>query len=178
MTSVRDADAIAPNPQKSRGSRLLPSRLASLFPSKSSSVNEPQIELDEPHRIYSRADVVKGKVVLNVAKSTGITHLTISLFGYVEVFKHHSKGRTSLRSTPVRVAPGNGKRWVTEYYGDGFASLFEHETVLCGEGRLDPNIYHFQFELPFPSDRDLPTNIDVSISLMKRSYLYVNVVVV
>lgn len=105
--------------------------------------------------------------MLNVNKPLGITHLTVSLFGYLEVFKHHSKSRTSLRANPARVVSGKGKRWVTEYYGDGFASLFEHETPLCGEGRLDPNVYHFQFELPFPSDRELPTSIEVSAGIQR-----------
>ena len=159
-----EAASIAPSIQKSRVSRGLGSRFGSLFSSKSGHVNDPQIELQEPHRVYARGDVVKGKVILAVAKSLGITHLTVSLFGYVEVFKHHSRNKAGLRVNPVRVASEKGKRWVTEYYGDGFASLFEHEATLCGEGRLDPNSYHFQFEMPFPSDRELPTSIEVNIS--------------
>lgn len=162
MTSVGEAASVAPATQKSRVSRSLGSRFGSLFSSRSAHTHEPQIELDEPYRFYSRGDVVKGKVVLNVAKSLGITHLTVSLFGYVEVFKHHSKSKSGLRANPIRVASGKGKRWVTEYYGDGFASLFEHEATLCGGGRLDANVYHFQFEMPFPSDRDLPSSIEVN----------------
>ncbi|EOA80740.1 uncharacterized protein SETTUDRAFT_24256, partial [Exserohilum turcica Et28A] len=45
------------------------------------------------------------------------------------------------------------------YFGNGFVSLFEDEVVLCGEGRLSEGIYHFNFELEFPS-KGLPSSID------------------
>ena len=165
MTSVDDGASFAILPE-GRSSRKLRSRLGNLFTSKNGPLSEPQIELEEPWREYTRGDVVKGKVILEVAKPLGITHLTVSLFGYVEVFKNQSRGPPGLRANPVRVASGKGKRWVEEYYGDGFASLFEQETSLCGEGRLDPRTYHFQFELPFPRDREMPSSIRVSA----RSY--------
>ena len=162
MTSVDEGDTGSINTRRSWAPRGLSTRFGALFGSRSSSINEPQIELDEPYKQYSRGEIVKGRVVLNVSRPLGITHLTVSLFGYLEVFKRHAKNKSSLRTNPVKVASGKGKRWVAEYYGDGFASLFEHETTLCGEGRLDPNIYHFEFEVPFPSDRDLPSSIEVS----------------
>ena len=160
MTTLGNA-ALDASPPETNTARRLRARLGALFVSKNNQLSEPQIEFDEPWRTYTKGDVVKGKVVLYVLKPLGITHLTISLFGYVEVFKHHSRSQPALRTNPGRVASGKGKRWVAEYYGDGFASLFEHESTLCGEGRLDPNIYHFRFEVPFPPNRDLPTSIKV-----------------
>ena len=136
--------------------------LSSLFNTKTGHVNEYCIELDEPHRQYGPGDTVKGKVVLDVARPLGITHVVLSLFGYVEVFKHHAATKRHTRTSASRVASGRGKRWVSEYYGDGFASLFEEEIVLCGEGRLDPKLYHFRFEVDFPTTLSLPSSIDVS----------------
>lgn len=56
---------------------------------------------------------------------------------------------------------GKGKK-AGSYFGNGFVSLFEDEVVLCGEGRLSEGVYHFNFELEFPS-KGLPSSIDVSI---------------
>lgn len=55
---------------------------------------------------------------------------------------------------------GRGKRGM-EYYGNGFASIFEDELVLCGEGRLNVGIYAFKFELELPC-AGIPSSIDVS----------------
>ena len=56
---------------------------------------------------------------------------------------------------------GAGKKQGPGYFGNGFASLFEHEEVLCGEGRLEVGRYRFNYELKFP-DSGLPSSIDVS----------------
>jgi hypothetical protein len=39
--------------------------------------------------------------------------------------------------------------------------IFVDEVALCGEGKLDPGMYSFQFVLEFPS-AGLPSSIDVS----------------
>lgn len=100
--------------------------------------------------------------MLNVAKPLGVTHVTIRLEGTLQVFKNNAKPKPAVRPNGgVRTSTGRGKRWVSEYYGDGYASLFKEEIVLCGEGRLDPKLYHFRFEVDFPPGLDLPPSIVV-----------------
>lgn len=100
--------------------------------------------------------------MLSVAKPLGVTHVTIRLEGAVQVYRSNTRPKqTTKPNGAVRVATGRGKRWVSEYYGDGYASLFKEEIVLCGEGRLDPKLYHFRFEVDFPPGLDLPTSIEV-----------------
>lgn len=149
----------------SRFKRSVSNKIGHYFPTRSAHINAFSIELDEPHRQHGPGDTVSGTVVLNVGRPLGVTHVVVCLYGYVEVFKNHQKGRASHRRNNVgRISGGGSKRWVAEYYGDGFASLFEEEIVLCGEGRLDPKLYHFKFEIDFPTDLDLPTSIDVRIA--------------
>lgn len=160
MTSRSDAGSVVSSASRAR--RSLTNRLGAVFYSRSGHINEYYIELDEPTRHYGPGDIIKGTVILHVAKPLGITHIVLSLFGYVEVYKHHSAHRPGTRNSASREASGRGKRWVSEYYGDGFASLFEDEIVLCGEGRLDPKLYHFRFEAELPTNLNLPSSIDVS----------------
>jgi len=142
--------------------KSLSSKLGSLFGSKTSHIDEFNIELDNRLKQYGPDEPVKGTVVLSVAKPLGVTHITIRLEGSVQVFKSNTRPRRAARPSGVqRVATGRGKRWVSEYYGDGYASLFKEEIVLCGEGRLDPNLYHFRFEIDFPTGLDLPSSIEV-----------------
>lgn len=147
-----------------RNKRSFSTKLSSILSNKSTHINGFTIELDEPLRHYGPGDTVKGAIVLNVGKPLGVTHVVACLSGYVQVFKNHSKSTTIPRNTSGRVVTGQGKRWVSEYYGDGFASMFEEEIVLCGEGRLDPKVYHFRFEIDFPANLALPSSIDVSIA--------------
>lgn len=147
--------------QRSRRSRFA-NPFSSFISSKPNHISDYSIELDEPLRRYGPGDTIKGTIVLDVARPLGITHIVVALFGYLEVFKNHSRNKTGVRDSAARVASGKGKRWVSEYYGDGFASLFEDEVVLCGEGRLDPKSYHFRFELDFPKNLKIPSSIDVS----------------
>ena len=149
--------SVAPN------RRRLSTRIGSLFAAKQTHISDFYIDLDEPHKQYTPGDQVTGRVVLKVAKPLGITHVVVSLYGYVQVFKNHS----ALKDTVRNLSKENGRkgtRWAPEYYGDGFASLFEEEVVLCGDGRLDPQRYHFQFSLSFPTTLRLPSSIDVSAS--------------
>lgn len=123
-------------------------------------MNKFAIELDDDVKTYGPGDSVTGTVVLDVARPLGVTHVIVCLYGNVEVFKNHSRPRRSLNEYG-RTATGKGKRWVSEYYGDGFVSLFEEELILCGEGRLDPKLYHFRFDIEFPSHLGLPSSIEV-----------------
>lgn len=161
MTSASETTSSITPSQRSRRS-IFSKPFGSLFPSKSNHINDYSIELDEPLRLYGPGDTIKGTIVLDVARPLGITHIVVALFGYLEVFKSHARNKIGVRDSAARVASGKGKRWVSEYYGDGFASLFEDEIVLCGEGRLDPKSYHFRFELDFPANVKLPSSIDVS----------------
>ena len=149
-------------PRNSLSSKF--STLNSLIGSKKNHITDYDIELDEPLRVYGPGDTVSGKVILSVAKPLGVTHIVVCLYGYVQVFKSNTKPKSGVRNTYGRLAGSRGKRWVSEYHGDGFASLFEEEIVLCGEGRLDPKLYHFRFNLEFPSDPPLPSSIDVGLT--------------
>lgn len=75
----------------------------------------------------------------------------------MRVFKHPSEVNDPL---PAEAGlSGNSRK--TQYFGNGHASLFQDEQTLCGEGRLDPGVYEFGFDLEFPR-KGLPSSIDVS----------------
>jgi len=84
------------------------------------------------------------------------------LHGYAQVFKNPNAPGDAYKSYSTTVGSGKGKR-AGSYFGNGFVSLFEDEVVLCGEGRLSEGVYHFNFELEFPS-KGLPSSIDVSFA--------------
>ena len=138
------------------------SRLTSSFASKSRSITDFYIEPDHPHRQYSPGDLVTGSVRLRVLRPTRVTHVVVSLHGYAQVFKNPGSPGEGFRATPGYLGTGRGKK-SAEYWGNGFASLFEDELVLCGDGRLAEGAHQFNFELEFP-DTDLPSSIDVSIT--------------
>jgi hypothetical protein len=98
-------------------------------------------------------------VVLKVVKPIRLTHLTVCLHGFVRVFKHPNAANEPLPTDAGLTASSNPSK--SQYFGNGHASLFRDEQILCGEGRLDPGEYHFNFELEFLSE-GLPTSIDVS----------------
>lgn len=145
----------------SPGRRIL-SRITSPFATKSRSITDFYIQPDDPHRQYSPGDLVTGSVRLRVLRPTRVTHVVVSLHGYAQVFKNPGSPGEGFRATPGYLGTGRGKK-SAEYFGNGFASLFEDELVLCGDGRLAEGAYQFNFELEFP-DTDLPSSIDVSIS--------------
>jgi hypothetical protein len=99
--------------------------------------------------------------VLTVTKPLRLTHVVICLHGYVKVFKNAVAPGESAEDSGY-LGPGRGKRG-GEYLGNGFASLFEDEVVLCGDGRLKEGVYKFRFELCFPS-HTLPSSIHVTRS--------------
>lgn len=157
-TISRPSNAIPETKQK----RSLSSTIGSLFNAKGAHVNSFAIELEgNGLRTYGPGDIVSGTVILDVGRPLGVTHVTVSLSGFVDVFKNH-RSRAKAPSEAEHNKRSRGNRWTSEYYGDGFASLFEQEVVICGEGRLDPKTYHFQFEIAFPNQLSLPSSIEVS----------------
>lgn len=119
---------------------------------------ELAIEPEDPFRVYSPGQTVKGHVILTVIKGFDITHLVVALHGYAKVYKHQiSPGEG--RPAPEGLMTGKGPRGFL-YHGSGLATLFQNEQVLCGNGFLKKHVYKFAFEVPFPA-RSLPSTIDV-----------------
>lgn len=137
-------------------------RLAAPLRSRSRNLADFHIRLKEPHRQYSAGDHVQGSVVLSVVKPIRVTHLTVTLHGYVRAFKNASAAAQLNTVNPAIISHGspNGR-----YHGNGHASLFQDEIVLCGEGRLQASRWEFEFDLQFPDldrypDLKLPSSID------------------
>ncbi|KAH7132052.1 hypothetical protein B0J11DRAFT_215718 [Dendryphion nanum] len=138
--------------------RSLFARLKSPLQSKTRNFADFYIQPDDPHRQYAPGDIISGSVIIKVLKPLRITHLVISLHGYAQVFKNPNSPGDGYRNYSSTVGSGKGKKGGS-YFGNGFASLFEDEAVLCGEGRLGEGVYHFNFELEFPT-KGLPSSID------------------
>lgn len=137
--------------------RSLLSRLTLPLKARTRNLADFHIRPHEPHRRYSPGDLVKGAVVLTVAKPIRVTHLTVCLHGFVRVYKRANEGKETLPADAGLTTPGGSKK--SQYFGNGHASLFQDEIILCGEGRLETGIYEFNFEMEFPS-KGLPTSID------------------
>ncbi|KAB8218997.1 hypothetical protein BDV33DRAFT_117263 [Aspergillus novoparasiticus] len=129
------------------------------------SLTDFYIEPDDPWRSYFPGDVIKGTVVLTVARPVRITHLVVCLHGYVKVFKNTVPSGETAPDVGF-LGPGRGRRGA-EYLGNGLATLFEDEVVLCGEGRLKEGIYKFRFEMVFP-----PYALPSSISFERGTIAY------
>ncbi|KAK7734416.1 ph-response sensor protein [Botryosphaeria dothidea] len=156
-STARASPTSSPSPSPGPGRSLL-SRIKSPFGSKARHISEFYIKPNDPHRQYSPGDIVTGAVILKVVKPIRVTHIVISLHGYVQVYKNPNSPGDGYRSHYSAIATGKGSR-IGGYFGNGFASLFEDEVVLCGEGRLGEGTYQFNFELEFPS-KGLPSSID------------------
>ena len=143
-------------------SRSFLARIASPFSVKTKNISDFHIRPVEPHRQYFPGDVVKGSVFLTVNKPVLISHIVICLYGYVKVYRNANAPGQGISKDSGFLGTGRGKRG-TEYFGNGFASIFEDEIVLCGEGRLDTGVYDFKFELDFPSS-GIPSSIDVNLT--------------
>ena len=143
-------------PASPSGNRSLISRFTDRFGKGNRNISDFHVEPDDPWRTYSPGDVVNGSVVLTIVKPTRITHLVVCLHGYVKVFKNAVAPGESPGDSGY-LGPGRGRRG-GEYLGNGFASLFEDEVVLCGDGRLKEGVYKFRFELCFPPC-SLPSSI-------------------
>ena len=150
-------------------SRSLISRITSPFKAKPRHISDFYIKLDEPHRRYSPGDAVKGSVILTLQKPLRITHIVLCLHGFVKVFKNPiAPGEGTARDGGF-IAAGRGQRG-TEYFGNGFASIFEDEFVLHGEARLNPATWTLGFEMEFPP-AGIPSSIDVSLNVSNREML-------
>jgi hypothetical protein len=161
MTSSSTQGVISHVTQKdSPQSRSLFSRLKSPLQSKTRHFADFYIQLDDPHRQYGPGDIISGQVIIKVVKYFRIVHLVISLHGYAQVFKTPHSAGDAYKHYSNTIGSGKGGKRGGNYYGNGFVSLFDDEVALCGEGRLDPGVYHFNFELEFPST-GLPSSIDV-----------------
>ena len=148
--------------------RSLISRITSPFTNKTRNITDFHIQLDDPHRQFTPGDAVKGSVLVTINKPVRVTHLVLCLHGFVKVFKHCNAPGEGISKEDGYAGTGRGKRG-TEYWGNGLASLFEEEIVLCGEGRLGLGVYSFKFDVQLPSD-GLPSSIDVSAVSSVASY--------
>ncbi|RMZ74064.1 ph response [Pyrenophora seminiperda CCB06] len=113
---------------------------------------------DDPHRQYAPGDIISGTVIIKIVKPLRITHLAVCLHGYAQVFKNPNTPGDAYKNYCSTTGAAKAKK-TGSYFGNGFVSLFEDEVVLCGEGRLAEGVYHFNFELEFPS-KGLPSSID------------------
>ncbi|OXV09525.1 hypothetical protein Egran_02710 [Elaphomyces granulatus] len=162
--------SVPPTPPPSK-SRFVLSKFAKHLSTRNRNISEFYVQPDDPWKTYFPGDSIKGTVVLTVAKPTRITHLVIRLHGYVKVYKN-TVAPGEAPPYPGFLSPGRGRRG-GEYFGNGFATLFEDEVVLCGEGRLKEGIYKFQFDLDLPP-YSLPSSINFergTISYMITSIL-------
>jgi len=155
----------SPSPQASPAGRSILSKLKAPFGSKTRHIAEYYVQPDDPHRTYSPGDVIKGSVVIKVVKPIRVTHIVVCLHGYAQVFKNPNSPGEGYKA--FNGAVGSGKARKGGYFGNGFASLFEDEVVLCGEGRLGEGTYQFKYELEFPRER-LPSSIDVGIDVWSK----------
>ncbi|KAK1241537.1 hypothetical protein MKX08_001511 [Trichoderma sp. CBMAI-0020] len=124
--------------------------------SRNRSVADFHVRCDEPHRKYNAGDHVHGAVSISAVKSVRYTHLVVALHGFVRVLKDPAGSR---KGRDITALPQGGSSSRPQYHGNGFASLFQDEQVLSGEGRLDPGRFEFRFDLVFP-DKGLPSSID------------------
>ncbi|KAJ0371191.1 hypothetical protein COL154_000701 [Colletotrichum chrysophilum] len=128
------------------------SRFALPIRSRTRNLADFHVRPDDPHRQYSAGDHVRGAVVLTVVKPVRITHLTVTLHGYVRVHKGPAV------SEPPVANPALSGRSSAQYHGNGHASLFQDEQVLSGEGRLEASKYEFNFDLVFP-EKDIQSEV-------------------
>ena len=151
------------SPLKSRNSpasKSLLARIAAPFTSNQRSPLDQEIRLDEPFRKYFAGDTIKGAVLLTASKALRITHLVVRLHGFVKVVNNARLPGETIPYDENLLTSSKKKKGI-EYFGNGFARLFEDERVLCGDGRLSGR-YEFRFELDLPST-GVPSGIDVSI---------------
>ena len=146
-----------PNPSVPK-SRSIVSFLSNPLSKHTRNVFDIAIELEDPFRTYSPSQTVKGHITLTVHKGFDITHLVVALHGYAKVYKHQVPPGDGVPA-PEGLANGQGPRGA-QYYGNGLASLFQQEQVLCGNGFLKKHVYKFAFEVSFPA-KGLPSAIDV-----------------
>ena len=158
MTEAQTATTVK---KKSTDSSLLPRCFKTLI-SKPQSPIEQEIRLSEPFRQYNPGNAIKGIVILHVAKPQRITHLTLRLHGFVKVLNKalHPGEQLEYDEELFSTGIGNERRGI-EYFGNGFAQLFDEEVVLCGDGCLREKTYEFHFHMTLPL-KGIPSGINVS----------------
>ncbi|KAK0657677.1 hypothetical protein B0T16DRAFT_453111 [Cercophora newfieldiana] len=140
-------------------SRSFFSRFSLPLRSRARNVADFHIRPADPHRKYAAGDHVQGAVILTVVKPVRITHLTVSLHGYVRVYKSPNGSANEPSVNPAEVPSVIGRAARSKNAGHGYASLFQDEQVLSSDGRLEPGRYEFNFDLLFPA-KGLPSSID------------------
>jgi arrestin-related trafficking adapter 9 len=143
--------------------RSIISRITSPLAKRNRNIVDFSIKPEHQWKTYGPGDLVKGNVLLTVAKGFDVTHLVACLHGYVKVYKHQVvPGEAAVADGILDIRGGNQG---AEYRGNGLVSLFQDEVALCGDGFLKKGIYKFGFELEFPG-KSLPSSIDVSWILL------------
>lgn len=133
-------------------------RIRTPFTTKTRHIGDFFVQPDDPHRQYGPGDVITGSVILKVLKPVRVTHITVCLHGFVQVYKAANTPGEGYKAYTGTSTPGKTMR--TGYFGNGFASLFVDEVALCGEGRLGEGTYQFGYELVFPKTSQ-PSSINV-----------------
>jgi len=144
-------------------SRSFFSRFSLPLRSRARNVADFHIRPADPHRKYGAGDHVQGAVILTVVKPVRITHLTVSLHGYVRVYKSPGAPSNEPIVNPAEVPSVTGRAARQKNLGHGYASLFQDEQVLSSDGRLEAGRYEFNFDLLFP-EKGLPSSIDVRVT--------------
>lgn len=145
-----------PNPAVPRSKSLL-SRFSNPLANHAGKMFDVSVEPEDQFKVYSPGESVRGHVVLTVSKGFDITHLVVALHGYAKVYKHQIAPGEKV---PVQESILNSKGSKGfEYHGNGLASLFQEEQILCGNGFLKKQVYKFAFELQFPA-RSMPSTIE------------------
>lgn len=158
MTAAETATRTAKARASLKSASFITKLAAPIF-SKQRSPIEQEIRLDEPFRQFFPGDAVKGAVHLNITKPMRITHLVIRLHGFVKVINSAKLPGESISYDESLLNSSRGRG--IEYFGNGFARLFEDDSILCGDGRVAGQ-YKFGFELALPT-KDIPSSIDVSL---------------
>ncbi|KAI5783306.1 hypothetical protein FPQ18DRAFT_266829 [Pyronema domesticum] len=132
------------------------------FPSRPRRTIATTIELDDPHRVHAPDSIVTGYVCVTTERAVAITHLTVCLVGSVNVCtsakESGKKGKTEHWATGF-----DGRRSGNSGQGFGSFNVCWDEMVLSGEGKLEPGVYKFGFELEFcklAGVSSLPTSLD------------------
>ncbi|KAJ5610673.1 hypothetical protein N7510_007392, partial [Penicillium lagena] len=138
-------------------SQLLPVQVSLPLGQRNRNITDFYIDPDDPWRSYFPGDVIKGTVVVVAVRPVRITHVVVCLHGCVKVFKNATPAGEATPDLGF-LGPGRGRRGA-EYMGNGLATLFEDEVVLCGDGRLKEGKYMFRFEMSLPP-YPLPSSIN------------------
>lgn len=155
---TKTASSVASASPPPSWSKSLSARFTNSLSRRARNVVDFTIEPDDKYRVYRPGDTVTGHVVVTVPKALEITHIVCALHGWAQVYRYE---RTPGEVTSVPDAIVNAKGSTDfEYHGNGLATLFRDEQVLCGSGLLTTSIFKFGFELQFPAI-SLPSTLDV-----------------